>query len=59
LEQAEQARQLRCKEETELILFLAQALQMEEEAQDLLLSHLQMEQEDLEDLVVEQPQDLV
>jgi hypothetical protein len=55
LEQAEQARQLLHKEETELILFSAQALQMEEEEEDILLSHLQMEQEDLEDLEVEQP----
>jgi hypothetical protein len=59
LEQAEQAQQLLHKEETDLILFSAQALQMEEEEEDILLSHLQMEQEDLEDLEVEQPQDLV
>jgi hypothetical protein len=55
LEQAEQARQLLHKEETDLILFSAQALQMEEEEEDILLLYLQMEQEGPGDLEVEQP----
>jgi hypothetical protein len=58
LEQEERVRQLLCKEETEVTLFSAQALQMVEVVQDLLLFHLLMEQEDQEDLEVAQPLDL-
>jgi hypothetical protein len=54
----EQVQQQRAKEGMGQTLFSAQALQMEVEAEDMLLEH-QMELEDLVVLVVEQAEDLL